>query len=175
MENADGFVKSSCKITPFPDVCVASLSSYAARLEADKSQSELVMDAFKVSLSNAQPMTAWAVTLYRRTPGLNKRERAALNDCVKDFGDTSDQISQSVAELKHLKPSTFKFQMSNVQTWMSAALRDEDRCLEGFQVARDGRVKKLVQGRVQGVSKLISNALALVNALASTQEHSKLF
>ncbi|KAH9314044.1 hypothetical protein KI387_022671, partial [Taxus chinensis] len=54
---------------------------------------------------------------------------------------------QSLAELKHLRPGTFTFQMSNVQTWMSAALTNEDSCLNGFQGVRNGKVKVLVNGR----------------------------
>jgi pectinesterase inhibitor-like protein len=48
---------------------------------------------------------------------------------------------------------------------MSAALTNEDSCLDGFQVAK-GRVKAMVTGRVHYLSKLISNALALVNTFA---------
>nr|QIR83199.1 pectin methylesterase inhibitor 5 [Cunninghamia lanceolata] len=169
------FVTSSCKMTPYPDVCVASLCSYSASLKCKKRQPELVKAAVNVSLGNAQNMTAWAVTLSKKSNGLNKKERAALDDCVENFGDTSDQIHQSLGELKHLRPGTFKFQMSNVQTWMSAALTNEDSCLDGFQgVGGDGRVKRLVQGQVQYDSKLISNALALVNWLASTEGYSKI-
>nr|QIR83197.1 pectin methylesterase inhibitor 3 [Cunninghamia lanceolata] len=165
------FVNSSCKITPYPDVCVASLSPYTALLQAKKSQTELAKAAVKDSLTNARDMTAWAVTLSRRSTGLSKRERSALHDCVENFGETSDQISQSLSELKHLRPQTFKFQISNVQTWMSAALTNEDSCLDGFQAVRDGRVKKLVQERVQNAEKLISNALALVIICCMTEDH----
>ncbi|GLJ13673.1 hypothetical protein SUGI_0217900 [Cryptomeria japonica] len=169
------FIKSSCNVTRYPDVCVKSLRPYAAALRAKQSQSELVKAAVKVSLVYAQNSTAWTVTLSRTSRSLSKTERSALKDCVQNFGDTSDQIRQSLTELKHLKRGTFKFQMSNVQTWMSAALTNEDSCLDGFRYDQNGRVKVLVQGRVQNSEKLISNALALVNNLASTGGYSKVF
>ncbi|GLJ13672.1 hypothetical protein SUGI_0217890 [Cryptomeria japonica] len=165
--SGNDFITSSCKVTRYPDVCVSSLRSYAASLQAKQSQSELVKAAVVVSLANARNTSAWAVTLSKSSKSLSKIERSALKDCVDNFGDTKDQISQSLAELKNLKRGTFKFQMSNVQTWMSAALTNEDSCLNGFQAVQNGRVKILVQGRVQNASKLISNALALVNNLAS--------
>nr|QIR83198.1 pectin methylesterase inhibitor 4 [Cunninghamia lanceolata] len=168
MRPGDDFIESSCKVTRYPDLCVASLRSYAASLQEKQSQKELVKAAVKVSLQNSRNMTIWAVKLSRRAADLNKRERGALKDCVENFGDTSEQIRESLAELKHLRPDTFKFQMSNVQTWMSAALTNEDSCLDGFQELRKGRVKVLVNGRVQKACKLISNALALANNLAAT-------
>ncbi|GLJ13674.1 hypothetical protein SUGI_0217940 [Cryptomeria japonica] len=164
----DDFIESSCKITRYPNLCVASLRSYAPSLQAKRSQKELVKAAVKVSLQNSRNMTVWAARLSRRAGDLSKRERGALRDCLENFDDTSEQIRESLAELKHLRSDTFKFQMSNVQTWMSAALTNEDSCLDGFQDVGKGRVKVLVNGRVQHACELISNALALVNKLAGS-------
>jgi pectinesterase inhibitor-like protein len=160
------FIKTSCNVTLYPQLCVSSLSSYAGSLKA--TQSNLVNVALQVSLVTARNVSVWAAGMKSRRAMMSKRERAALGDCIEDFGDTADQIRQSLAELKKLRRNTFKFQMSNVETWMSAALTNEDSCLDGFQVAK-GRVKAMVTGRVQKVCKMISNALALLNKFAATE------
>ena len=59
---------------------------------------------------------------------------------------------------------SFGFQMSNVQTWMSAALTDEDTCTDGFEDVANGSLKSDVCDRVTKVHKITSNALALVNS-----------
>jgi len=59
------------------------------------------------------------------------------------------------------------FQMSNVQTWMSAALTNEETCTDGFEDVADGDVKTDVSARVVKVKEVTSNALALVNSYAS--------
>ncbi|KAE8719259.1 21 kDa protein [Hibiscus syriacus] len=60
---------------------------------------------------------------------------------------------------------SFRFQMGNVQTWMSAALTDEETCTDGFEDVGDGPLKAAVcEGG--NVKKFTSNALALVNSYA---------
>ena len=62
---------------------------------------------------------------------------------------------------------TFKFQMSNVKTWLSAALTNEYTCTNGFEDFHDdGSIKDDVCTRVEDIKKLTSNALALVNRYA---------
>lgn len=62
---------------------------------------------------------------------------------------------------------SLQFQMSNVQTWMSAALTNEETCTDGFEDVGDGDVKTDVRERVVKVKQVTSNALALVNSYAS--------
>jgi pectinesterase inhibitor-like protein len=161
------FIKTSCNVTRYPQLCVSSLSSYGGRLRAK--QSDLVNAAVTVSLLNAGNVSVWAAGLKARGAMQNESEKAALKDCIGNFRDSTYEIKGSLAELKHLKSYTFQFQMSNVQTWMSAALTDQDSCLSGFQdLNASGNVTAMVTGRVQNVCKLISNALALVNTFAAT-------
>ena len=161
------FIKSACKNTLYPDVCVSSLSPYGGSLKAN--QTQLVQTAVEVSLLKARNASLWALGLKRRR-GMNARERAALQDCIVNFGDSKDQLSGSLTELKHLRSKSFQWQMSNVQTWLSAALTDETTCLDGFQKA-NGVVKGLITARAQNMCKMISNALALVNKFATTGGH----
>ncbi|KAM0986686.1 hypothetical protein ACFX15_010567 [Malus domestica] len=80
---------------------------------------------------------------------------------------TADALS-SCTEMKELDaPGTpsFQLQISNVLTWLSAALTDEDTCIEGFKGVAEGPVKTDVSNRAQEVEKLTHNALALVNNL----------
>ena len=65
----------------------------------------------------------------------------------------------------------FELQISNIQTWVSAALTDDDTCVDGFD-GRDmeGHVKATVRRHVLKVAHLTSNALALVNSYASSAQ-----
>lgn len=62
--------------------------------------------------------------------------------------------------------------VSNVQTWMSAALTDEETCTDGLKEA-DGGVRRRrgvvvkVGSRVGVAKEFTSNALALVNKLVA--------
>ncbi|TKY68018.1 21 kDa protein [Spatholobus suberectus] len=72
--------------------------------------------------------------------------------------------------MNHLRASNFEITMSDVQTWVSAALTDASTCTDGFQeTATDGTdIKTTVRGQVVQVAQLTSNALALINQLANS-------
>lgn len=103
--------------------------------------------------------------------GSDQRAAAALHDCFSNFGDAVEEIYGSVKQMRQIRSAgtsraSFRFQMSNVQTWMSAALTDEETCTDGFEDVADGQMKEEVCDRVEYVKKLTSNALALVNRYA---------
>lgn len=91
-----------------------------------------------------------------------------MKDCIENMGDTVDTLSHSVRELGQVGRQDFVWHMSNVQTWVSAALTDENTCLDGFSGRfMDGNVKAAIRRRVVNVAQVTSNALALVNRFAS--------
>lgn len=86
------------------------------------------------------------------------------------------ELKDSIRELDSINykdSSKFKMVMSDVETWVSAALTDDDTCMDGL--GRGGRakagMKDLVRRHVVKVARMTSNALALINMYASTQEN----
>ncbi|GAB4825971.1 hypothetical protein Ancab_008839 [Ancistrocladus abbreviatus] len=62
--------------------------------------------------------------------------------------------------------SDMKFKMSNIKTWMSAAITDENTCMDGVDEHQvNPTVKSKIRDGILGVAKLTSNALSLVNQL----------
>ncbi|KAK7854847.1 21 kDa protein [Quercus suber] len=162
------FIKSSCSSTTYPAVCVKTLSAYAPAIQ--KSPRQLAHTALSVSLSKCES-TKTFVSKMTKMKGLKSREYEAVKDCLEEMGDTVDRLSKSIHELKHIgqaKGQDFSWHMSNVETWVSAALTDENTCLDGFSgKALDGKVKASIKAQVVNVAQVTSNALALVNSYAS--------
>uniref|UniRef100_A0A5B7ADD4 Pectinesterase inhibitor domain-containing protein n=1 Tax=Davidia involucrata TaxID=16924 RepID=A0A5B7ADD4_DAVIN len=162
------FIKASCSATSYPALCVQSLSVYAAAIQ--KSPRQLAQTALSVSLDRAQT-TKTFVTKLTKFKGLKAREYEAIKDCLDEISDTVDRLSQSVQELKHMgkaRGPDFLWHMSNVETWVSAALTDENTCMDGFAGrALDGRIKASIRARFTHVAQVTSNALALVNQFAA--------
>lgn len=81
--------------------------------------------------------------------------------------NTVNQLHHSMKEfdlMDEVRVQDFVWHMSNVQSWVSAALTFENTCLDGFSgPLLDGRIKASVKGRVIGVAQVTSNALVLVN------------
>lgn len=167
--NASDFIRTSCSATLYPVRCCATLARYSNFIQ--QSPSQLAIVAVSVSLRRARRASAYLSSLcHGPISSSNPSAAAALRDCDSTFGDAVDQMKQSLAELHQLKTGEeFLWQMSNVETWMSAALTNEDTCTDGFEELPAGDVKEDVCGRVARVKELTSNALALVNSLASKQ------
>ncbi|KAL6979699.1 hypothetical protein U1Q18_021355 [Sarracenia purpurea var. burkii] len=159
------FIKASCKITLYPDLCVQTLSSYAGEIKQSKKQ--LAQAALTVSLSRARPASEF-VSKMAEVSGINPQEFQAVKDCVNYMADSVDQLGRSSQELGQMggavSSQEFEWHASNLQTWVSAALTDANTCVGGFaDPGMDGNVKSDIVSRVNGVAEVTSNALALVS------------
>ena len=159
------FIKTSCGATTYPDLCFNTLSSYASEVQ---SSPQLLAGAALTSTLKTVRSTSTTMSKFAKRQGLTTREAEALNDCVEELGDSVDELKRSIGEMGK-KESNFDLQMSNIETWVSAALTDEDTCTDGFSGnAMKGSVKTTVRGHIVNVAHMTSNALALVNHYALT-------
>ncbi|KAL1219502.1 Pectinesterase inhibitor 11 [Cardamine amara subsp. amara] len=180
------FIRTSCNATLYPDVCFTSLAGYASAVQ--DSPARLAKLAIGVSLSQAKSTAAYLSKLSRSAVVTSTAKysgdghqttSAVIRDCISNVEDAVDEMRGSLRQLRNMNGGggvaaarrsveTFRFQMSNVQTWMSAALTDEDTCMDGFEDLEEGGViKTTVCDRLEEVKRLTSNALALVNTYAN--------
>ncbi|KAE9613902.1 hypothetical protein Lal_00016608 [Lupinus albus] len=163
------FIRSSCNSTLYPDICFTSLSRYANAVQQNPGQ--LARVAISVTLSKVHRVASYVSNLTRDADySADTRAVSAIHDCFTNLDDAVDQIRGSLKQMRQIGAAgagSFLFQMSNVQTWMSAALTDEETCTDGFQDVGDCKVKTQVCDRVSNVKKFTSNALALVNSYAN--------
>ncbi|CAI9297548.1 unnamed protein product [Lactuca saligna] len=151
-------VRSSCLHATFPKVCVTSLTLYKGPVTTPR---EVAQAAIKVSISRASKASDFLSALQKEA---NKREIGAVKDCASQISDSVDDLRKTLGELKQLRRGTFRWQMSNAETWVSAALTNEDTCLDGFKEI-EGRVRSDVKKKITNVAKVTSNALYLINRL----------
>lgn len=161
------FIETSCKSTRYPTVCVQSLLPCAYKIQ--RSPLRMALVALSASLSRTKSADSFVSNLLKHKD-LKPREQQPIEDCLKLIGDSIDRLSESVQELRGISGANdrdFLWHISNVQTWVSAALTNDDSCLDGLATL-DSEVKDLIRVRVSNVAKVTSNALALVNQLAKT-------
>uniref|UniRef100_A0A7C8YJL3 Pectinesterase inhibitor domain-containing protein n=1 Tax=Opuntia streptacantha TaxID=393608 RepID=A0A7C8YJL3_OPUST len=160
------FIRQSCKATLYPALCYNSLSIYANSIQTNP---RLLADtALSVSLSATQNTSSF-MRKQSRGPEIKPRDVGPMRDCLKVLGDAVHELKDSIAEMAHINnDKNFRFLMSNIQTWVSAALTNEDTCTDGFsQKAMDSKVKMVVTQKIKSIAQLTSNALALINNYAS--------
>lgn len=166
------FIKSSCRVATYPAVCVQSLSVYAKTIR--QSPQQLAQTALEVSLTRTKSAQTFMKRLTK-FKGLKAIQYAAIRDCLEEVEDSLDRVSKSCQEMKAVgraKGNDFTWRMSNVETWVSAALTDETTCMDGFAGrAIDDKIKASVRAQIVGVAHVTSNALALVNNFAAKHKH----
>ncbi|XP_047309189.1 21 kDa protein-like [Impatiens glandulifera] len=166
------FIRSSCMKTTYPDLCYTSLSIYSNVIK--QNPAALARVSIAVSLFRTLRMARHATNLSRSADyESDHRLSAAIHDCVSVYGDAVDQIRDSLRKMKkivmmnrELGDATLRLELNDVQTWMSAALTNEDTCIDGFEDVEDGEMKLDVCYRTIKVKEVTSNALALVNSYA---------
>ncbi|XP_010539824.1 PREDICTED: 21 kDa protein [Tarenaya hassleriana] len=168
------FIVSSCRVTRYPKLCVKCLSAYAPKIH--RNEHRLAQAALATTLARAKSTTVF-VSKLACARHIKRREYLAVKDCVENLGDGVDRLAESAREMNRLGPggdrTEFMWRMSNVETWVSAALTDETTCLDGFGGrAMDGVVKVAIRRRVVHVARVTSNALALVNRFADRHRSS---
>ncbi|KAG6418139.1 hypothetical protein SASPL_120338 [Salvia splendens] len=155
------FIRTSCSATAYPTLCYSSLSTHAAAIQQNPKL--LATAALSVSLATAVSTSADMVRLSRAA-GMTPREVGAMQDCVEELADSVELIRKSLAEMKQIEAVT-----GDAQTWLSAALTDEETCMDGFAgKIMAGGVKTAVRGKIVNVAHMTSNALCLVNSYATT-------
>ncbi|PIN04957.1 Pectinesterase [Handroanthus impetiginosus] len=101
------------------------------------------------------------------TLSLSNREQIAIDDCKELLDFSVSELAWSLTEMRKIHAG---FQSpdseGNLKAWLSAALSNQDTCLEGFE-GTDHKLEHLVRGSLSQVTQLIGNVLTLY-----TQMHS---
>lgn len=163
----DNYVQDVCSVTQYRDLCIRSLSPFSNT--AKRNPTTWARAGVSVTIGEAKSVANYLTKLRKRN-SVGGRSKVAVLDCIELIQDTLDNLHKSLGVLRRLDAQTFDSQISDVTTWMSAALTNEDTCLDGFSDGQNqkGRQIKVLQNRVTSVSHVTSNALALVNKLATT-------
>uniref|UniRef100_A0ACD5ZDQ4 Uncharacterized protein n=1 Tax=Avena sativa TaxID=4498 RepID=A0ACD5ZDQ4_AVESA len=176
---ATDFIRKSCRETQYPSVCVQSLSSYgAAGNSPPRSPQELARAALSVSADRAKSASAYVGRLVgpglRGSAGGAKKGSSSSSparDCLENMADSVGHLRDAAKELGgnmgRAGTPAFRWHLSNVQTWCSAALTDENTCLDGLSRGVDARTRAAIRSKVVDVAQVTSNALALVNRVGS--------
>ncbi|XVF13311.1 hypothetical protein REPUB_Repub08aG0197800 [Reevesia pubescens] len=167
--NYNRFIRTSCRTTLSPNLCFTTFSRYATRIRG--SPRLLATTALSVTFKTTRSTSKTLINLSKRH-GLKRREVAALRDCVEQLGDSVDELKDSISEISQPGSKDFRRRMSDIQTWVSAALTNEDTCMDGVSWKSMNRNFKIkVRRRVVKVARFTSIALAFVNRYASAATH----
>lgn len=166
---ARAFIEASCRSTRYPSLCIKCLSGYANKTQ--QSPFQLAQIALSVSLAKARHTRAYVMQVAGDFKDIKSRTHQDIRDCLDQINDGVERLAQSIAELQRMNQeggdSDFTWRMSNINSWVSAALTDATTCVDGFSGRGMGKMKATIKGKVVNVAQITSNALALVNRFAA--------
>ncbi|KAL2515895.1 putative pectinesterase/pectinesterase inhibitor 26 [Forsythia ovata] len=165
--NSAKSLKTVCAVTRYPESCISSISSLNHPPTANPLNFfNLSLQATARELSN---LTSLPKELISKSN--DKRTESALKDCISLFDDSVSQLSRSLGLMKVGTGEKVLTDMniSDLQTWISAAMTDQETCLDGIgemgsTVPDEFRVK------VQKSQEYMSNTLAILNNIRSLFE-----
>ncbi|CAN1186029.1 Pectinesterase inhibitor 9 [Linum perenne] len=152
-DTANNYIQTSCAATTrYPDICISTLSPHASNITTPK----LLASAAIYAALSAAKMTSKSIATKTKPFWWGPR----LRECRELVGESVDRLRDSAKEMKNGVMS--RFQVSNVQTWESAAMTCLDTCVDGLV---DKEMKRWVVGKsgIVEVGFMVSNALAFVN------------
>ncbi|XP_057981302.1 pectinesterase inhibitor 9-like [Malania oleifera] len=182
---ARAFIEASCRSTLYPTLCVKTLSNFADNLnqfQAISPQQQLAQLTLSVGLVKAQGTREFLSNTTTNMKGIMSHSGSLdLAYCLDQINDGVTQLGRSIQELRRLATRRQRrrtgsidssddptWHISNIQTWLSAALTDANSCLDGFSGRGLGsNVKAAVKAKVLNVAQVTSNALALFNHFAA--------
>ncbi|GAU21111.1 hypothetical protein TSUD_10280 [Trifolium subterraneum] len=156
-------ISRTCSKTRFPTLCINSLLDFPGSTAA--SEQQLVHISFNMTHRHiSKALFASSGLSYAVA---NSKVRAAYEDCLELMDESMDSIRMSMDSLSTMsstlsrddEPSSVAGS-EDVMTWLSAALTNQDTCLEGFEDI-SGTVKDQMVDNLKDLSELVSNSLAI--------------
>lgn len=156
-----------CRLTAHHSLCIRTLSSFSPS-SARRTTQWWARAAVSATLSETEHVYRYLKSIKSRSVIKGQRLKAALSDCAECLGDAMTQLRQTVEELRRplQRGSAFAGQMSDVETWVSAVLTNQDTCQEELSEWRSLQIGG-VREEVMNCTYFTSNALDLIDKLAA--------
>lgn len=154
----NGNMISSCSQTPYPEICNSVVGSSPQSTADGTAPFEFRDLALRANMDSAR--RAHRLLLDTDLGALDERGKLAWADCVELSEDTMNHLSSS---LTSTDPTSYQ----DAQTWLSAAIANQQTCRNGFVEANlSSHLASLPLMSTQ-LSKLLSNSLAINKAAAA--------
>lgn len=145
--------------------CLSSVRSKIPHIK-HQNRNSILKAALETTLDDAR-LAIETVTKFH-TLSVSSREQIAIEDCKELLDFSVSELSWSLLEMKDIRAGSRNMHYEgNMKAWLSAALSNQDTCLEGFE-GTDRHLVSFIKGSLTQVTQLISNVLGLYVQLHST-------
>lgn len=163
-QNIQTMMIRACQDVNNQTSCLVNLQNGLKR-QGDQNPTSILKSALENTLNEAR-LAVDSLTKFS-TFSISYREQIAIEDCKELLDFSVSELAWSLAEMNRIragyKSSDYE---GNLKAWLSAALSNQDTCLEGFE-GTDRHLERFIRGSLTQVTHLISNVLSLYIQLHS--------
>ncbi|RZC01383.1 pectinesterase 3-like [Glycine soja] len=162
-------LKAVCHVTQYPNSCFSAISSLP---ESNTTDPELLFKlSLRVAIDELSKLSSFPSKL-RANAEHDARLQKAIDVCGNVFGDALERLNDSISALgsgaaeagKIISPAS----VGDVETWISAALTDQDTCLDALaelnSTASRGALRE-IETAMRNSTEFASNSLAIVTKI----------
>ncbi|XP_020238988.1 pectinesterase inhibitor 4 [Cajanus cajan] len=155
------YIITSCNSTTYPTVCYSSLSPYASEIEADPLRLCNVSLSLALEAANRASSAISKILSTNNFPGIAEQ---VVQDCLGNVKDSIGELKDSLDAMGHLDGVDKEFQISNIKTWVSASITNDQTCSDGFdEMNVDATLRGKIRKIILDVARKTSNALYFIN------------
>lgn len=163
-QDMHALIAQACMDVENQNTCLTNIQNELPKI-GPPSPTSVISAALKTTLNEA--MGAIDNITRFSTFSVSYREQLAIEDCKELLDFSVSELAWSLGEMRRIRAGDKDVQYEgNLEAWLSAALSNQDTCLEGFE-GTDRRLESYVSGSLMQVTQLISNVLSLYTQLHS--------
>ncbi|MQM23486.1 hypothetical protein Taro_056550 [Colocasia esculenta] len=153
---------TSCSQTPYPEVCYSLAADATPQVAEEKTR--LGFGDFTLRGAMVRAQRAHQLASAVDMASLDGRARAAWADCMELSEGTIRSLNRSMGSSG--QPSD-----EDIQTWLSAAIANQQTCQDGFKELNQATSVTALPFASDNISELLSNSLAVAksNAVSKLQ------
>ncbi|KAM7459306.1 hypothetical protein LguiA_036300 [Lonicera macranthoides] len=169
------FIKKACTNTHYPSLCFSTVSSFPAT-EASFTFHRILEFSINQTAKQVET-TRFNILLNLSTQDLTSSQNIALEDCIEMLDQTLYELGVAIEDLRRTPGG------ANLETLLSAAMTNENTCIDGFAELEElsdysigqVRLKEQLQSSLSPIVGMISNCLAIAKYFEAVkiQESSK--
>ncbi|KAK4839397.1 hypothetical protein QYF36_021658 [Acer negundo] len=168
-------LKTSCGNTKYPNLCYSSIAAVPEAAKKVTSQKDVIELSLNLT-TTALEHNFFKIEKLLKTRDLPKREKTALHDCLETIDETLDELHKAVDDLhEYPNKKTLTQHADDLKTLMSAAMTNQETCLDGFSHEdANKKVRKTLLSGQRHVEKMCSNVLAMIKNMTDTDIENEL-
>ncbi|ESQ49502.1 hypothetical protein EUTSA_v10020457mg [Eutrema salsugineum] len=169
-ENFRSLVAKACQFIDAHELCVSNIRTHIKKSGHGLNPHSVLSAAVKEAHDKAKLAMEGIPTVT--TLSFRSREQIAIEDCKELVGFSVTELAWSMLEMNKLHGGAgidggshdAAAAGGNLKTWLSAAMSNQDTCLEGFE-GTERKYEELIKGSLRQVTQLVSNVLDMYTQL----------